>query len=179
MKKILVLVGVLALVAAMVVPMAALANPTVSVTGNVLAATVSLDYPGTPTIPLGMFVVGRNPAGTAWADTGATFGTVTVVNNSDPNPTWTLTATSINDGVKDFSNGKMYCDGLGRYLDDALYVSLDGGTTAAQLPSGVSATGHATYSFRLSAAQIVSQNDVNYGTGNYYMIVQLNASIAP
>ena len=186
MKKILALVTVLALVAALVVPMAVSAAGTaaqVGANGSIVAATVSIAYPG-PTlstnanIPFGMLVVGRNPAGSAW-DTTTGNGAVTVTNNSDPNPTWTVSAFSDNDGGGNFANGKMWCDALARPLDDAMYVSSDNGATSAQLPVGVTLTGSVNTTFKLSAAQIVSQNDVNQGAGLYYIVVQLTASIAP
>jgi uncharacterized repeat protein (TIGR02543 family) len=155
----------------------------VMVTGNITASTVSLNYPGpsvtsNANIPFGMFIVGRNP-GTGWDTTGTDYGTVTVVNNSDPNPTWTLSVFSENDGGGNFSNGMMYCNALSRYLDNAMYVSLNNGGTYNQLPTGVTATGNVTTNFQLSAAQNVTQNDVNVGAGSYYIVVQLTASVTP
>ena len=73
----------------------------------------------------------------------------------------------------------MYCTALSRYLDNAMYVSLDNGATFNQLAPGVTATGNTSTTFKLSAAQTVTQNDVNSGAGDYYIVVQLTASIAP
>jgi hypothetical protein len=156
---------------------------TVMVTGNITAATVSLAYPGpnlttAANIPFGMLVVGRNP-GTGWDTTGTDYGTVTVVNNSDPNPTWTLSAFSNNDGGGNFLGGAMYCNALSRYLDNAMYVSLNNGATYNQLPTGVTLTGNVTTKVNLYAAQVVDQTDVNAGAGSYYIVVQLTASVAP
>jgi hypothetical protein len=185
MKKILALVTVLALIAALVVPMTVSAATTAEVgaTGNITAATVSLVYPGpTPAtsanIPFGMLVVGRNPS-SGWDTTGTDYGTVTVVNNSDPNPTWTLSAFSNNDGGGNFLGGAMYCTALGRYLDDAMYVSLNNGASYNTLPTGVTLTGNTTTNVNLYAAQDVTQNDVNQGAGNYFIVVQLSVSVAP
>ena len=181
-KKLLALAIVAALVAALVVPMAVSAAPQVEATGNVQAATVALTYTGTPVIALGMFTEGRNPA-TGWTSTGADYGNVTVTPGSDASPSWTVNAFSDNSNGN-FANGKMYCDALSRYLDQAMYVnfSLDGSTwgTSGQLNAGTSIGGtDLTQNFVLGAAQNVSHADVVAGQGNYYIYVQLTAGVTP
>ena len=158
------------------------ANKTVNVTGNVTAATVALTYTNSPVISFGMFNEGRNPA-TGWTSTGADYGNVTITPGSDASPSWTVNAFSDNSNGN-FANGKMYCDALSRYLDQAMYVnfSLDGSTwgTSGQLNAGTSIGGtDLTQNFVLGAAQNVSHADVVAGQGNYYIYVQLTAGVTP
>jgi hypothetical protein len=180
MKKLLVLVGIMALVAALVVPLAASAAPptaTVAVSGDIVAAAVAMAYTGTPVINFGTFLEGRNPA-SGWPET-ADYGTVTITPNSDASPSWSVNAFTINDAYAN-NNGKMVSTGLVRYLDDALYVSLDGGATNAQLPNTETITGSSlSANFRLSAAQNISHADVVAGQTTYTITVQLSAGVTP
>ena len=71
----------------------------IMVTGNITAATVSLAYPGPTRFDHrqhSIWDVYRRQE--SWhrfgTPPGTDYGTVTVVNNSDPNPTWTLSAFS-------------------------------------------------------------------------------------
>jgi len=154
----------------------------VTITGNVTAATVALTYTGTPVMALGMFSEGRNPA-SGWTSTGNDYGNVTVTPGSDASPSWTVNAFSDNSNGN-FSGGAMYCTALGRYLADAMYVdfSLDGSTwgTYGQLGTGTSIGGtNLTQNFVLGAAQYVSHADVTAGQGDYYIYVQLTAGVTP
>jgi len=151
---------------------------TVSVTGDVIAATVAIAYTGSPSISFGTFHEGRNPL-SGWTDTGADYGTVTVTSNSDASPSWSVNAFTINDAYAN-NYGKMVSAGLVRYLDDALYVSLDGGATYAQLPNTETITGSSlSANFRLSAAQNISHADVVAGQTTYTITVQLSAGVTP
>ena len=157
----------------------------VTVTGNVVAATVAIAYTGNPpTIGFGMFNELRNPA-SGWTSTGGDYGTVTVTPGSDASPSWTVNAFSEDDNSGNFANGKMYCAALTRYLDEAMYVdfSLDNGGswgTYGQLHAGTSVGGtNFTQNFWLGAAQNVSHADVVAGQGNYYIYVQLSAGVTP
>jgi hypothetical protein len=156
----------------------------ITITGNVTAATVALTYTGSSTIALGMFNEGRNPAGTAWTYTAGDYGTVTVTPGSDASPSWTVHAFSQDDGNGNFANGRMYCAALNRQLEDAMYVdfSLDGSTwgTYGQLGPGTSISGtNLTQNFDLGVAQYVSHTDVTAGQGDYYIYVQLTAGVTP
>jgi hypothetical protein len=153
------------------------APDTVNVTGDIVAATVAMAYTGTPVINFGTFLEGRNPA-SGWPET-ADYGTVTITPNSDASPSWSVNAFSITDAYG-HNYGKMVSSGLGRYLDDALYVSLDTGANFAQLPGGVTITGTSlSANFRLSAAQIISHADVVAGQSTYSITVQLTAGVTP
>ena len=82
-------------------------------------------------------------------------------------------------GVAISATEQCIAQALGRYLDNAMYVSLNNGATYNQLPTGVTATGNTTTNFNIYAAQNVTQNDVNQGAGSYYIVVQLTASVTP
>jgi hypothetical protein len=158
---------------------------TVSVTGNVTAATVAIAYTGNPAlIGFGMFNELRNPS-SGWASTGSNYGTVTVTPGSDASPSWTVNAFSEDDNSGLFANGMMYCTALTRYLDQAMYVdfSIDGGATwgtYGQLHTGTSVGGtNLSQNFWLGAAQNVSHADVVAGQGDYYIYVQLSAGVTP
>ena len=185
MKKILVLVAVLALVAAMVVPMAALATPAgpavvggdVYASGVMVAPTVSITVPSGG-ISLGNFADGRNPsAGYDWST--ASYGSITLTPGSDAAATFTATAYSISDGYGNFADGKMFCAGIG-YLGTAMYVTFGDTSNAAigtpgYLPTGATLTGNANTNFSLGAAQEITSTDAKMGAGTYYIYVQVSA----
>jgi hypothetical protein len=178
MKKILVLVTVLALVAALVLPLAASAaapvltsSGQVQITGNTVAPTISVTAPGP--FGFGQFTVGDNYI------TGGAI-TVAFTPGSDPAATWALQVNSQNDGVQgDFSGGQMYSWDVSNYLTHAMQVSLGG--SYVNLPGGIN-TGNsnaASGSWTLYAYQNVTTGDVLVGNGTYYMIVSLMATVTP
>lgn len=177
MRKIAILAIVAAVIALLVLPAAAFADTTV-VTGDVVGPTISITAP--PQFSFGTFVIGWNPSPTTWMTSGD--GNVTFDPGSDSAATWTISATSTIDASGNFTDGLMWSDSLGRYLapGEAMYVSLDGGATYAQLPGGVttapsSASGVTT--FQLSAQQYISHEDILAGAGTYRITVQLTASV--
>ena len=184
MKKLLVLVAVLALVAAMVVPLAASATAagpavvggSVYATGVMVAPTVSITIPGA--ISLGNFANGRNPStGYAWSTVA--YGTIILTPGSDAAATFTATASSVDDGNGNFDNGRMYCAGIGQ-LSAAMYVTFGDTSYAAigtpgYLGSGATLTGNANTSFTLGAAQDITSADAQKGAGTYYIYVQVSA----
>ena len=181
MKKLLVLIGILALVAALVVPLAASAAPLVGgdveATGVMVAPTVSITVPSGG-ISLGNFADGRNPStGYDWST--VTFGTITLTLGSDAAATFTATANSVDDGYGNFSAGKMFCAGIG-YLANPMYVSFGDTSNAAigtpgYLPTGAILTGNASTNFSLGAAQEITSADAKKGAGTYYIYVQVSA----
>ena len=193
MKKLLVLVGILALVAVMVVPMAAFAQNAGSAqlsggvtvaTGSIVAPTVSVEAPS-GTIAFGPFVPGWNPTPTTfvWSLSG-TWGSVTLTDNSDPAASYVVTAQGYVGGGLDFSNGKMYSPSLSRDLDNQMQVAFGTATgspavigTPGYLPA-VTMTGNTpgTTLFTLGAAQNVTTGDAQAGAASdYYFYIQLSA----
>jgi hypothetical protein len=173
MKKLLVLVAVLALVAAMIAPMAAFAaNPTVEATG-LLPSTPSLQFTApSGGISFGSFVLDRNPAGTAW-DYTPNPGSVTLNPGILTDASWTLTASSAGFGD---NSGRMWSDNTNRYLTAAMYITFNG-TDFVQLPTVLSMTGTASQSgIYLQAAQFVDRADAIAGYGTYYIIVSLSCT---
>jgi hypothetical protein len=180
MKKLLVLVAVLALVAAMVVPLAASATPAgapqagaLEFYGAMIAPTIALTVPTGP-VAFGPFAPGRNPAVGTVNSPGD--GDVILTQNSDANASFTLTVTSTNDGNGNFTDGKMYCTALHRYMTDAMWVNINDGTLS-QLAGGVSMSsstpGH-NY-FKVGAAQVIETADGAAGAGDYYIFVVVTA----
>jgi hypothetical protein len=198
MKKILALVTVLALVAALVVPMAVsaatgpvvTASPNVEVTGAVVAPTVAVTAPTTG-ISLGTFV------GTGWTNGGSydwssADGTINITPNSYPNATATVTVQSKDYGSPygNFTNGCMYD---GRYMDYPLYVTVGDGSlnpegSASYLGDGSDAAaigaGAATFTetadsayYSLGAKQYVVSADLAAGPGNYTFYMTVTAQV--
>jgi hypothetical protein len=178
MKKLLALVAILALVAAMVVPMAVLAIPAgspqtaaINVQGAMVGPTVALTGPPTG-IDFGQFAPGWNPSPTTFKDSGT--GDVILTQNSDLSASFTLTATSNTflDG-----SGRMYCSTLGNYLTDPMQVTFNDGTGTGYLAGGAtlssSTTGH-NY-FTVGAAQQIVAADGAIGAGEYSITVTLTA----
>jgi hypothetical protein len=196
MKKLLVLVAVLALVAAMIVPMAAsataggsagsaqLSGGVTVATGSIVAPTVSVVAPS-GNIAFGSFVPGWNPTPTTfvWSLSG-TWGSVTLTDNSDPAASYVVTAQGYVGGGLDFSNGHMWSPSLGRDLDNPMQVAFG---TATGSPAVIGAPGYlpavtmtgntpGTTLFTLGAAQNVTTADAQAGAaGDYYFYIQLSA----
>lgn len=178
MKKLLVLGLVLAMVAILVVPMAAFADSPEG-TGSVTATTVEITVPGN--FDFGNFVEGRNPASDwVW---GSSAGGVTVILGTNPSTSWTLTAQSVDDGNGNFANGKMYCNDLGRYLDEAMYIKLhsvaNGDSGYAYAGTGVTLTGSGDDLYNLGAVQNISHPDATAGVGTYYIFVKVTVAYNP
>lgn len=198
MKKILALITVLALIAALVVPLAVsaatgpvvTASPNVEVTAAVVAPTVAVTAPTTG-INLGTFV------GTGWTNGGAydwssADGTINITPNSYPNATATITVMSGNYGTYgNFTNGCMWD---GRYMDRPLYVTVGDGTlnpvgSPSYLGDGSSAVyeitnGAATYTdtadsayYSLGAQQYVDSADLAAGPGSYTFYMTVTAQV--
>jgi hypothetical protein len=195
MKKILALVTVLALIAALVVPMAVsaatgpvvTAAPNVEVTAAVVAPTVAVTAPNTG-IDLGTFV------GTGWTngnnyDWSSNDGTITITPNSYPGATATLTLQSGNYGTYgNFTNGCMWD---GRYMEYPVYATFGSGSTAvgsaSYLGDGSSVStkgGEATFTdtldsanYSLGAQQYVDSNDLAAGPGSYTFYMTVTAQV--
>jgi hypothetical protein len=186
-KKILILATVLALLAILVVPAAAFADTEGSVqgTGEITQTTVEITLPSS-SINFNNFTEGRNPATDADPASDAVWsgsGTVTVNQGTNPSNSWSLTAQSVNDGYGDFSLGRMYCDALARYLDNAMYVRLwDSGVgySAYQTADvGVTLNDSGDQTYQLGAVQNVSHNDALAGAGAYYIYVKISVAYVP
>jgi type 1 fimbria pilin len=164
MKKILVLVAVLALVAAMVVPMAAFAanNSTITASATWVGPTINFTAPGS-SINLGQLYVNTT---TPWGYTGYA-GTVSFLPGSDTNGTLALSVTSTPYGQMQNQNDNSYLPNnlsvaLGTELSSiASNVDTDG-TTAwvyGDLPAGPAAfavpTTGVSYSFDVAARQVM------------------------
>jgi len=179
MKKILVLVAVLALVAALVVPLAASAAATITASSNVIvqgamvAPTIGLTVPSG--VDFGQFKVGDNYA------QSPNVGTVTFAAGSDQSAQWTLQAYSMNDGAgADYSSGLMYSPQTLMQLTTPMKVSFDNAAWGA-LSGGVTTalSNSASFSYYLYAYQSVTTAEVLNGSGTYYMIVNLMATVTP
>jgi hypothetical protein len=173
MKKLLVLITVLALIAALVVPMAVSASVpltssnSVTVTGNMVAPTIALYVPNT--FGFSQFAEGDN-----FANSGA--GSVSFAPGSDQHATWTLSATS----TTPYDTGKMYSNDTSLFLATPMEVSFDNATWGS-LPTGETtpASTNTSSSFSLYAYQNVTQADILNGSGTYSIVVNLMATVAP
>jgi hypothetical protein len=158
--------------------MAAFASP--EGTGSITATTVEITTPGN--FAFNNFVEGRNPADPEWA-WGTSAGGVTVTLGTDPSTSWTLTAQSVNDGNGNFANGKMWCDALGRNLDEAMYIKLhsvaNGDSGYAYAGAAVTLTGSGNDLYNLGAVQNISHNDAIAGAGAYYIFVKVTVAYNP
>jgi len=188
MKKILVLVAVLALVAAMVVPLAAFADSqNVAVQGNWVDPTVTFNPTGSA-INMGTLYTGWNPA-TGYEFTG-TYGSVKFLKNSDTSATCSLGVSSVTfgNGLGDMQNQS----NTSIYLPNAMLVELgtntattnvdtDSGTAwvLGTLPNGPSIgipdDGN-TYYFDIGAAQQITTNPP---AGTYLINVTISAGYTP
>jgi hypothetical protein len=192
MKKLLALVAILALVAAMVVPMAAFAyggSSTVAVTADWVAPTVTFTAPGS-SINLGTLYPNTT---TAWGYTGVA-GSVSFVQGSDTGATYVLSVSSPITG--NWYDGHMQTSADWSYLANPLYVALgtessvgavnvdtDGATswTYGNLPAGpasftVPTTG-VLYYFDVAAQQVMTAAIPTAGT--YGITINVNATYAP
>ena len=172
MKKILVLVAVLALAAALVVPMAVSAVPltssgSVTVQGEMVAPTIALTAPAN--FDFGTFKVGDN-----FAESYP--GSVAFVPGSDQNATWTLSASS----TSPYTAGEMYSTDTAQLLATPMEVSFDNATWGS-LPTGVTtpSTSNLNVAFNLYAYQKITTADVLNGSGTYYIVVNLMATVNP
>jgi len=129
MKRILTLGIVLALMAALVIPGAVIANgsPTTDVTGNIVEATITITAPSA--IAFGDFVFGDN------IEQSATNGTVVVTANSR-----NVTAVPWQVAAKDNTNGGFMKNGA-TPLTNKLQISKDGSAYAVA-DTGISYTGN-------------------------------------
>ena len=185
MKKLLALVAILALVAAMVVPMAAFAAAAgplvgggyVTATGVMVAPSVTVVAPGP--IAFGDFHDGYNPTSTTWSWSTNTWGSVTLTNGSDAAASFIVYATPDNTNGN-FSAGEMYCTGIG-YLSNTMEVTFgDSGNlpigTYGYLPGGASFTGTSSVAqFSLGANQKITSTDAAAGAGTYVYYVKITA----
>ena len=171
-EKIIILVTVLALIAALVVPMAVSADPisssgTVTVQGEMVAPTITLTAPGP--FDFGQFAEGLNAA-------NSQAGYVQFAPGSDQFATWALSATS----TAPYTAGEMYCSALNNFLSTQMAVSLDG-SNYAYLSGGVTTapSTSANSTFYLYAHQNVTQADILVGSGTYSIVVNLMATVTP
>jgi hypothetical protein len=146
MKKLLVLVTVLALVAALVIPMAVSADTPLS--GFVTAPTISMTAPGA--IDFTQFTFGVPD------QKGPTAGTVVVVPGSANNVFWTVKATDVA-----YGNGYMWTGAYGTggtHLTDPLYILVDGvNWNYANVNAAVTGSNNGGFSFY--AKQTAEAND--------------------
>ena len=182
MKKILVLVAVLALVAVMVVPLAAsAASPpgqvTIVGTGNVpTSISLTLTAP-TSGINFGAFHMGLND----WQSTDNN-GSVAFNPGIDTAASWSLWVYSGDYAGQDYSLGAMYsadCASGARYLTNPMTVAFTGTPPGAALPGGISMLDQTAISttFGLSGQQTISLADAQAGQGNYSIVIQLYAQV--
>lgn len=187
MKKILALVTVLALVAALIVPMAVSATTptpagspvgggTVTVNGAMVAPSVGVTAPGP--INFGPFKDGYNPSSTTWSWSTSTWGYVTLTDGSDAAATYTL-STAPDNTNGNYSAGEMYCSGIG-YLSNTLQVTFGDSAnspigTAGNMPTGATYTGSSLSQFSLGANQLITSTDAQKGAGNYVYYIQIVA----
>jgi hypothetical protein len=199
MKKILALVTVLALVAALILPMAVSAatgpavpaTPNVLITGNIATPIVTVTAPGD--MNLGMFV------GVGWTApvfTPVTSGNVVITTNSYPDATATLTVDSMNYGAGyDYSAGRMY-DGS-RYMDYPIkmtvadtsnnpvgsgFVYIGNANNTVSAPAGAatftsSVSDPKSFSYNLGATQYIDATDLAAGAGSYTIYVTVTATV--
>jgi hypothetical protein len=163
MKKILALVAVLALVAALVVPMAVSAAP-LNINGTVpfVQSTLTLNQPGDITTWAphgdGYIVVGTNYG-------VAANGSVVYAQGNDGVTGWTLTAMVASNYIDTDSLAHMWA---GSFLPTAIQLSNDGGATYYQFGSttafNYSGTTDGSTPLYLEAQQKVNTTDV---TGAY------------
>jgi spore coat protein U-like protein len=135
-KRILIIAATLVLLAMLAVPMAAFAVTTgdTTVTGSIVAPTISVTAPGT--LDFDQFTYGVEK------QVGPTTGSVTVVPGSATNVNWTVTATDAA-----YGNGYMYIIADG-YLSTPLLICVDGSTWHyANVNAAVSGSDNGTFDF--------------------------------
>jgi hypothetical protein len=162
MKRILTLGIVLALMAALVIPGAVIANgapPTTTVTGNIVEAELTVAAPSA--IAFGNFVYGDN------TQQSATNGTVTVTPGSrnTPDVPWLVTA-------KDNANGGYMGSGT-HNLTNPLQISKDGSAYAVA-GTGITYTGNGNGTLPFWAKQNVVNSDP---VGNYNITITFTGEL--
>jgi hypothetical protein len=162
MKRILTLGIVLALMAALVIPGAVIANgaPTTQVTGNIVEAELTVAAPSA--IAFGNFVYGNN------TQQSAINGTVTVTPGSrnTPDVPWLVTA-------KDETNGGYMGSGT-HNLTNKLQISKDGSTYPDAAPTGVTYSGNGNGVLPFWANQNVVNSDP---VGNYTITITFTGQL--
>jgi len=155
-KKLLVLIGAMALVAALVVPMATSANaPTATVSGTMPGESITVTPPSA--INFGTFVLGMNgPV----QDYGGYAGSVTAFANS-----WTVDVTANNGG---FMNS-------GINLSNPLQIS-DGTIAWVGAGTGFSYSGNPT-ALPFEAEQNITGADIAQGAGVYSITITFTGHI--
>jgi hypothetical protein len=176
MKKILILAAALVLLAILVVPAAAYAGDTSTVSGEVTSATVSVDVP--IGLPFGTFSAGWNV--TDWYNAHGWYGTVTVIPGTSGLTSWTVTA-----------QGAAYMTASPTSLTKPLLIgpangswSCADGTSSGDV-HGVSYSGTCTYTgtdnphnFDFWAAQYIETGDAA-NAGSYSDTITFSASCLP
>jgi|GEM_PF-5630994 len=160
MKKLLTIVAILAIVAAMVVPVAVFADD-VNVSGNVLAVPTVLNMITPSPISLWSLSAWNNNdylrAGTNFASS-VTPGSVTYTQGNDGVTGWGLTVACAPGYVGPTTAGQMYL--AGNWLPNALAISPDGSAwTWAASGFGYSGTSDGITPLNLYAQQVVGTTD--------------------
>jgi hypothetical protein len=191
MKKLLVLVAVLALVAAMVVPMSAFAAPgtgpvtaQIQVQGLVVAPTIDF---GAPLGPVNLNADGVDPSMMeyGWNYGSATAGQIALYEGSSQTAKWTVTAVDGGTGLMS-SNGNNLANylliGGGATEKGGPWNIANGGGATVQ---GTAYSGTLTYSgntpniwvpINFNAAQFIQASDL---AGSYSDTITFTASVAP
>jgi hypothetical protein len=149
MKRILTLGIVLALMAALVIPGAVIANgapPTTDVTGTIVEAEVTVTSPSA--IAFGNFVFGDN------IKQSTTDGAINVTAGSrdEPNVPWKVTANE--------DSGDGYMSDNGNLLTNELEISEDGSTWELADPgNGLLYTGTGNSTFAFHAKQVIAGDE--------------------
>ena len=180
MKKLLILVAVLALVAALVVPMTVSAaqggTGPVNITGDVVfvASQLTMVVPGNIT----QWSKNSWTSGDSynWLTVGDNYGSgtpgsITFVQGNDGVTGWKLT-TTLGTG---YSLGKMYCyDSVNDFLPAELQLTIDSGANVydATLFNGWSTTGSTSSALTLGAKQVVGTTD-KAGTYSFVIVYTL------
>jgi len=172
-KKLLILATVLALLAVLAVPMAAFADGSTQVNGDVTETTVTVTAPGA--CNFSPFTEGLNgPAA------GSSQGNVTFTQGTAEYDHWALKVYSKNDGTWDFSSGRMWSIGLGRQLDNNMWINLTNDYSTSVNPgTGIVYNGDssASYLYWIYAWQNITHPDATAGAGNYFIIIYSEVSL--
>jgi hypothetical protein len=154
MKKLLVLVTILALVAAMVVPMAAFADPlsgNTALSGYITAPSISITAP-TPALDFGQFIFGVQK------EAGPVTGAVAVVLGSATNINWTVTATDAA-----YGNGFMWHNYYDYKMATILQICVDGTNWLnSNVGATVSGTNNAPINFWAKQTAVTTDTAATY-----------------
>ena len=139
----------------------------VQIQGEMVAPTIALTAPAN--FDFGTFKVGDN-----FAESYP--GSVAFVPGSDQNATWTMSASS----TSPYTAGEMYSTDTAQLLATPMEVSFDNATWGS-LPTGVTtpSTSNLNVSFNLYAYQKITTADVLNGSGTYFIVVNLMATVTP